>query len=59
MPDDVTDPTGTGTLETPDWVSGWHVTLVKLGKAVIQANRVLTHDINRLVDDLFAQHQEK
>ena len=56
---DVADPTGTVTLNSPVWVSGWHALLLKLTKAAINANRDDTHDLHRLVDDLFSQLQER
>ena len=56
---DVADPTGTMTMDSPVWVSGWHAPLLKLTKAAINANRDDTHDLYRLVDDLFLQIQER
>ena len=56
---DAADPTGTVTMNSPVWVSGWHAPLVKLTKAVINANRDDTHDLHRLVDDLFSQRLER
>ena len=56
---DVADPTGTVTMDSPVWVSGWHAPLLKLNKAAINANRDDTHDLHRLVDDLFLQTQER
>ena len=56
---DVADPTGTVTMDSPVWVSGWNAPLLKLTKAAINANRDDTHDLHRLVDDLFSQLQEK
>ena len=53
---DVADPTGTITLVSPEWVPGWHAPLLKLVKASIHANRDDTHDLHRLVDDLFVQN---
>ena len=41
------------------WVPGWHAPLLKLTKASIMANRDDTHTLHRLVDDLFAQLQER
>ena len=55
---DVADPTGTVTMDSPVWVSGWHAPLLKLTKAAIHANRDDTHDLHRLVDNLFLQRQE-
>ena len=55
---DVADPTGTVTMDSPVWVSGWNASLLKLTKAAINANRDDTHDLHRLVDDLFSQLQE-
>ena len=56
---DVADPTGTVTMDSPVWVSGWNAPLLKLTKAAINANRDDTHDLHRLVDDLFSQLQER
>ena len=56
---DVADPTGTVTMNSPDWVSGWHAPLLKLTQAAINANRDDTHDLHRLVDDLFSQLQKR
>ena len=56
---DVADPTGTVTMDSPIWVSGWNAPLLKLTKAAINANRDDTHDLHRLVDDLFSQLQER
>ena len=56
---DVADPTGTVTMDSPVWVSGWNAPLLKLTKAAINANRDDTHDLHRLVDDLFSQRQER
>ena len=56
---DVDDPTGTVTMDSPVWVSGWNAPLLKLTKAAINANRDDTHDLHRLVDDLFSQLQER
>ena len=56
---DVTDPTGTVTLTSPVWVSGWHAPLLKLTKAAITPNRDHTHDLDHLIDDLFSQLQER
>ena len=56
---EVADPTGTVTMDSPVWVSGWNAPLLKLTKAAINANRDDTHDLHRLVDDLFSQLQEK
>ena len=50
---DVADPSGTVTLTSPVWVHGWHARLLKLTKAAIAPNRDDTHDLHRLVDDLF------
>ena len=55
----VADPTGTVTMNSLVWVSGWHAPLVKLTKAAINANRDDTHGLHRLVDDLFSQLQER
>ena len=56
---DVTNPTGTMTLTSPVWVSGWHAPLLKLTKAAISPNRDDTHDLHRLIEDLFSQLQER
>ena len=56
---DVADPTGTVTMDSPVWVSGWNAPLLKLTKAAINAIRDDTHDLHRLVDDLFSQIQER
>ena len=56
---DVADPTGTVTMDSPVWVSGWNAPLLKLTKAAINANRDDTHDLHRLVDDPFSQLQER
>ena len=56
---DVADPTGTVTMDSPIWVPGWNAPLLKLTKAAINANRDDTHDLHRLVDDLFSQLQER
>ena len=56
---DVADPTGTVTLTSPVWVPGWHAPLLKLTKAAISPNRDDTHDLHRLIDDLFSQLQER
>ena len=46
-------------MNSPVWVPGWHAPLLKLTKAAINANRGDTHDLHRLVDDLFSQLQER
>ena len=56
---DVADPTGTVTMNSPVWVPGWYAPLLKLTKAVLNANRDDTHDLRRLVGDLFSQLQER
>ena len=56
---DVADPTGTVTMDSPVWVSGWNAPLLKLTKAAINANRDDTHNLHRLFDDLFSQLQER
>ena len=56
---DVADPSRTVTLTSPVWVSGWHAPLLKLTKAAIAPNRDDTHDLHRLIDDLFSQLQER
>ena len=53
----VADSTGTVTMDSPVWVSGWHAPLLKLTKAAINANRHDTRDLHQLVDDLFLQIQ--
>ena len=52
---DVAGPSGSVTMRSPTWVSGWHAPLLKLTKASIVANRDDTHTLHRLIDDLFAQ----
>ena len=56
---DVTDPSGSVLMRSPSWVSGWHAPLLKLTTASIVPNRDDTHSLHRLVDDLFAQLQER
>ena len=56
---DVTDPTGTATMNSTVWVPGWHAPLLKLTNAAINVNRDDNHDLHRLVDDLFSQLQER
>ena len=56
---DVADLIGTVTMKSPVWVSAWHAPLLELTKAAINANRDDTHDLHRLVDDLFSQLQER
>ena len=56
---DVADPSGSVTMRSPTWVSGWHAPLLKLTKASIIANRDNTHILHRLINDLFAQVQER
>ena len=56
---DVADPSGSVTMRSPNWVSGWHAPLLKLTKASIIANGDDTHILHRLIDDLFAQLQER
>ena len=56
---DVADPSGSVTMRSPSWVSGWHAPLLKLTKASIVPNRDDTHTLHRLIDDLFAQLQER
>ena len=56
---DVADPTETVTMNSPVWVPDWHPPLLKLTKAAINANRDDTHDLHRLVDDLFCQLRER
>ena len=56
---DVADPSGTVTLTSPVCVPGWHAPLLKLIKAAIAPNRDYTHDLHRLIDDLFSQLQER
>ena len=46
-------------MDSPVWVSGWYAPLPKLTKAAINANRDDTHDLHRLVDDLFSQLQKR
>ena len=56
---DEADPSGSVTMRSPTWVSGWHTPLLKLTKASIVPNRDDTHTLHCLVDDLFAQLQER
>ena len=56
---DVADPSGTVTLTSPVWVHGWHAPLLKLTRAAIAPNRDDTHDLHRLIDDLYSQLQER
>ena len=56
---DVADPSGSVTMSSPTWVSGWHAPLLKLTKVSIVPNHDDTHTLHRLVDDLFAQLQER
>ena len=56
---DVADPTGTVTLTSRVWVPGWHAPLLKLNKAATTPNRDDTHDLHRLVDDMFSQLQKR
>ena len=56
---DVADPSGSVTMRSPSWVSGWHAPLLKLTKASSVPNRDDTHTLHRLIDDLFAQLQER
>ena len=56
---DVADPTETVTMNSPVWAPDWHPPLLKLTKAAINANRDDTHDLHRLVDDLFCQLRER
>ena len=56
---DVADPSGSVSMRSPSWVSGWHAPLLKLTKASIVPNRDDTHTLHRLIDDLFTQFQER
>ena len=56
---DVADPSGSVTMSSPIWVPGWHAPLPNLTKVSIIANRDDAHTLHRLVDDLFAQVQER
>ena len=56
---DVADPTGTVTMNSPVRVPGWLAPLLKLTKDAINTNRDDTHDLHRLVDDLFSQLRER
>ena len=55
----VADPSGSVTMRSPTWVSGWHAPLLKLIKTSIIANRDDTRILHRLIDDLFAQLPER
>ena len=46
-------------MRSPSWVSGWHAPLLKRTKASIVPNGDDTHTLHRLMDDLFAQSQER
>ena len=56
---DVADPSGSMTMKSLTSVSGWHAPLLKLTKASIITNRDDTYILHRLIDDLFAQLQER
>ena len=56
---DVAEPSGSVTMRSPTWVLGWHAPLLKLTEASSIANRDDTHILHRLIDDLFAQLQER
>ena len=56
---DIADPSGSVTMRSPSWVSGWHAPLRKQTKASTVTNRHDTHTLHRLVDDHFAQLQER
>ena len=56
---DDADPSGSVTMRSLIWVPGRHSPLLKLTKASIMANRDDTYTLHRLVDDLFAQLQER
>ena len=56
---DVANPSGSVTMRSSTWVSGWHAPLLKITKASTIANRDDTHTLYRLIDDLFVQLQEK
>ena len=55
----VVDPSDSVTMRSPTWFLGWHAPLFKLTKASIIPNRYDSYALHRLVDDLFAQLQEK
>ena len=46
-------------MRSTSWVLGWHALHLKLTKASVVPNRDDTHSQHRLVDDLFAQLQER
>ena len=56
---DIAHPSGSVTIISPTWVSGWHAPLLKLTKVSIIANRDVTHTPYHLIDELFAQLQER
>ena len=56
---DIANPSGSVILRSPIWDSGWHAPLPKLTKASMMTNRDDTHTLHCLVDDLFAQLQER
>ena len=55
----IADPSVSVTMRSPIWVPDWHAPLLKLMKASIMANRDHTHTLHCLVEDLFAQLQER
>ena len=56
---DVAYLSGSVTMRSSNWVSGWHAALLKLTKAPIIATHDDTYTLHHLVDDLFAQLQER
>ena len=56
---DVADPSGSVTMRSLTWVLGWHALLLKPTGASTSANRDDKHTLHRLIDDLFAQLQER
>ena len=55
----VPDSVGAVTLESPTWVPGWHAPLLMVMKDVFPLDHDDTHDLHRLVDELFRQLQER
>ena len=56
---DVADPSGSVTMRSLTWVSGWHAPLLKLMKVSIVPNRDDTSTLHRLIDGLFTKLQER
>ena len=56
---DLADPSDSVTMRSLIWVPGWQAPLLKLTKAFNIPNRNDTHTLHRLIDDVFAQLQER